>query len=231
MKTYVVEQGSRAWHAVRRGRPTASQFHRIITPGTLKPSKQSEAYMLELLAERFTALPPEDDQGGITTHLMQRGTDLEPKAAEFYELTNGVELQVVGFMTTDDGRYGCSIDRLVSPDGILEIKCPGPKRHIENLLAGHGIGTKYRLQQQGQMLVAERDWCDGISYHPTLPDSTVRTRRDEKVTRALRLALDSFCRDMETEAERLIELGCEPVDHSVHYPTPIEDQEDTGDAA
>ena len=42
MKFYEVEQGSRRWYEIRAGRPTASNFHRIITPKG-EPSRQAAA--------------------------------------------------------------------------------------------------------------------------------------------------------------------------------------------
>ena len=44
MKFYDVEQGSARWYQLRLGRPTTSNFHRIVTAKG-EPSKQALAYM------------------------------------------------------------------------------------------------------------------------------------------------------------------------------------------
>lgn len=45
-------QGSKEWLEIRSGRPTTSQFGRIITPSG-EPSKQAAGYMVELAAEHL----------------------------------------------------------------------------------------------------------------------------------------------------------------------------------
>jgi hypothetical protein len=51
-KIYRCEQGSMDWYRLRMGIPTASQFHKIVTPGG-KLSEQRHAYMYRLIAERL----------------------------------------------------------------------------------------------------------------------------------------------------------------------------------
>ena len=45
------KQGSDEWIQARLGIPTASQFHRIITPKTMKPAASAEGYIDQLVAE------------------------------------------------------------------------------------------------------------------------------------------------------------------------------------
>jgi hypothetical protein len=181
-----VEQGTAAWYALRLGIPTSSDFHKIITPGKGEFSTQSDKYAFRLIAEAVLHQPLDS-----ISHLEQiaRGKQLEPDAANQYAFVKEVEIRKVGFITSDDGRIGCSPDRLVVGGmGALEIKCPAPDTHIGYRLIGPGLD--YKPQVQGQMFVAELEWVDFYSYHPLMPPVLIRTQRDAaylaKMARALR---------------------------------------------
>lgn len=195
-----VEQGSPEWLALRAGIPTASRFDEILTP-TGKPSTQAEKYMLELLAEWLSGEPAETYQNDW----MKRGTELEPEARNYYAFTTDAEIRQVGFITRDDGLVGASPDALVNDDGLSEIKCPAPHTHVAYLL-GEKLATKYIPQVQGQLWIAERDWCDWISYHPKMQPCIVRTHRDELFITSLRVALDAFVGRMLERREQLNKL-------------------------
>ncbi len=103
-----VQQGSPEWLTLRSGIPTASRFSDIITKSG-KPSQSSERYMYTLLAERLMGHP-------IAEHMsmwQQRGSQLEADAIRFYELQVDADTEPIGFVTSDDGRYGASPDRFV----------------------------------------------------------------------------------------------------------------------
>ena len=52
MKFFPVQQGSAQWYELRVGRPTSSNFHKIVT-GKGEPSKQAIKYLYRLVAERL----------------------------------------------------------------------------------------------------------------------------------------------------------------------------------
>ena len=175
-----VTQGTDAWLNLRAGIPTASSFHRIITPKTLKLSAQADDYMNWLLAEWILGMPIEGPQ----TEWMERGQQMEDEAVKFYALERDAEPKGAGFFTTDDGMIGASPDRLVGEDGLLEIKCPAPQTHVA-YMRGHGVDEKYVTQLQGQLWVSERAWVDIQSYAPGFPTVIVRVERDEQYIAAL----------------------------------------------
>ena len=188
------------------GVPTASEFHRILTP-TGKPSESAEAYMCELLGELLMARPME----APTYPWMQRGNDLEADAAKWYELQCDQETKVVGFCTTDDGTIGASPDRLVGDDGLLEIKCPSPDTHVRYLLyPDKGVDKAYRVQVLGQLYVTGRTWCDVVSYHPELPSVIVRVERDDAYIAKLDAALRAFCEQLANAKAELRRRGLLP---------------------
>lgn len=197
MITLDVQQGSQEWVAARLGIPTASRFDSILTPKTLKPAAGRVGYMHELLAEWMLG----EQLDAAETEWMSRGRDMEPDAVAWYEFHRGIDTTQVGFVLRDDGKVGCSPDRLVGPDGMLEVKCRGPKAHIACLL---GDDPALTTQVQGGLWIAEREWCDQIGYHDQLPPVVTRTYRDEAVIKALSDALEQFLDEL-AEAKRKIE--------------------------
>jgi len=201
-KIHNVPQGSDAWLALRLGIPTASNFHKIVTP-TGKLSTQARGYMFTLIAERLLGYSVEEI-GNL--HWIARGKELEPKAITMYEFERDVETEPVGFVTTDDGRMGCSPDRLIkNRPGALELKCPAPQTHICYMI--DGFGTDYVPQVQGQMLIGEWEWVDRYSHHPDLPPVLQRTLRDDAFIAKLRDALDAFCEQYDRTLEKVKARG------------------------
>lgn len=196
-----VEQGTTEWAQARLGIPTASQFDRIITPTTIKPSKSAERYAHELLAEQVLGEPLDN----ATSGLMLRGSVMEKKAVDFYELQTDTETTPIGFVLRDDRRVGCSPDRFVGDKGLAEIKVPAANTHIGYLLDDAGIG--YRCQVQGQLWLCEREWCDTLSFNPIMPPAIVRQHRDEKFIAALATAVGQFLEMMDDMKEKLQKKG------------------------
>ena len=184
MIVHNVEQNSPEWDLLRSGIPTASEFKMLVS-GTGKPSTQLKKYAHQLAADKFAGRPLDRFDG--TAHT-ERGHALEAEAADEYGLIHDCEPVLVGFVTDDLQRYGCSPDRLINETGLLEIKCLKADRHIEAMMyhENHGdIQPDYRTQVQGQMMVCERQWCDSLFYHPSLPSFTHRSKPDESFFAAL----------------------------------------------
>jgi len=159
-----VDQYSEAWDNLRIGVPTSSAFEKIITP-TGKKSSQADTYLYHLVAERAI-------QRRISTYTspqMEHGHEMEAEAVNYYELLRDVSSAKIGFVTNDKKTLGCSPDRLIGDDGLLEIKCPNPNTHMMYLLEG-GLEEKYKPQLQGQLYITGRQWVDIISYHPEFPE-------------------------------------------------------------
>lgn len=198
-----VEQGSPAWFAARLGIPTASRFDDIVTAKTLKLSNSCTKYALELIAGEVLGY----DVHLASSGFMARGTALEQKAVDYYELQRDCETEQVGLILRDDRRVGCSPDRLVGDDGLLEIKCPSAAVHLGYLL-DNGIG--YRTQVQGQLWLAERDWCDTVSYNPDLPSAIMREERDDEFIIKLSDAVEQFINYVGDIKEKFVRRGYFP---------------------
>lgn len=189
MKIINCVQGSPEWFAARLGKPTASEFSRIITAAKGDLSKSAPKYAHQLVAETLLGRQLEKPPG--TPWAMARGTELEPLARAQYAKDAKVEVRQVGFVTTDDGRVGASPDGLiVGTRGGLEIKCATDEVHMASLF--DGPGDDYKQQVQGQLAVAELLWIDLYYYHPELPTRTIRTYRDEPYIAKMGTALAEF---------------------------------------
>lgn len=201
MLVHDVEQRSPEWYALRAGMPTASEFSRIVDSKG-KPSKQMEGYARTLAAEMYAGETVDAWEGNAWT---ERGRELEDEALRFYAFTNEVEPALVGFVTDDDALIGCSPDALIGDDGMAEIKCLKAENHIKVIEyhAKHGrCPTDYVQQTQGQMMIAERQWCDLIFYHPKLPPLVIRQTPDGDVVDGLRVEIPKLL----SERERLLTM-------------------------
>lgn len=187
------EQGSQEWLESRLGRPTASNFSKLITP-TGKPSSSADAYINELIAQRITGELPEF----YTNAAMERGNELEPAAKTLYELMHDVEVVEVGLCLHDTFECGASPDGLVGNDGGIEIKCPLPHTHVSYLRDGK-VPSKYIPQIQGCLWITEREWWDFMSYNPSMQDLIVRVYRDEAYIKKLADAVIGAVEIIETE--------------------------------
>lgn len=202
MIVHDVEQGSTEWLRLRMGIPTTSDFSNIITPEGKLSGDGARTFAKLKTSEIMAGAPIEKGK----SHWMERGNELEPEAVETYEFITGNRADVVGFITTDDSKFGASPDRLVNDDGLLEIKCPSPWQHTEYLIENK-VSRIYRPQLQGQLLITEREWVDWYSYHPLLPPLIIRVFRDDQYIERIKKAMARFSDLMEINKQKLISNG------------------------
>ena len=174
-----VAQYSQEHDRLRLGIPTSSNFHKIITPQG-KPSKQWREYACVLIAERLLHRKLEF----YNSPAMERGLIVEAEAADWYEFDQDVTAQRAGFITDERHRMGCSPDRLVGDEGLLEVKAPLPHTQVEYWLSGE-VSERFRPQLQGQLYVSQRSWVDILCWHDVLPKLVVRVEPDDKFIAAL----------------------------------------------
>lgn len=212
-------QGSDEWMAARCGMLASSGMKLIITPKTLKPSRNDKAssYLYELLAQRITKyVEPQ-----YVSEDMLRGTMDEVDARMLYA-QHYAPVQEVGFVTNDKWGFtiGYSPDGLVGDDGLIECKSRRQKFQVETIISG-AVPEDHVIQIQTGLLVTERAWCDYVSYCGGLPLAVIRVHPDEVMQAAIVEAavafedavserMDAYCARMMTtlkliETERRIE--------------------------
>jgi len=181
-----VAQYSEEYDRLKIGIPTSSNFHKIVTPQG-KPSKQWRAYACLLIAERILQQRIEF----YNSPAMERGLIVEAEAADWYEFDHDVTVQRIGFITDDEHTMGCSPDRLVGDDGLLEIKAPLPQTQVAYWISGE-LSERFRPQLQGQLYITRRKWVDILCWHDVLPKLTMRIEQDEEFINALERELRIF---------------------------------------
>jgi len=157
-----LEQGTPAWHDVRRGIITASTVGQFITPKTIKPAvnDKTRSMAYQLVAERITKFT----EPSYTSADMEDGHIEEPLARDTYSEHYALASEV-GFMVREfDGfKIGFSPDGVVGEDGIIEIKSRAQKKHLATILSDE-VPSENIGQVMCGLLVSGRDWCDYVSY-------------------------------------------------------------------
>jgi YqaJ-like viral recombinase domain len=184
IEVFDFEQNSEEWKRIRCGLATASMFHAVLAKGD---GKTRDKYMKHLAAEIITGEPIDTFQSAD----MRRGLEQEPEACAFYEFMAGVETTKVGFIR--NGSKGCSPDRLVGKNGILQTKSMRPDLLIDVLFRGPNDYPPEHLPQcQGEIMVAEREWCDLQFYWPKMPWCVRRITRNERYIQNLEAEINRF---------------------------------------
>jgi hypothetical protein len=197
MEIFDFPQNSPEWHSIRAGLVTASCFSQILAKGQ---GKTRASYLRRLAAEIITGEPLEN----FTTPAMERGHALEGEARNLYAFMHDVEPVQVGFIR--NGRKGCSPDSLLGETALLEIKTQRGDLLIETMLKDE-FPKCHEAQVQGQLWMAEREWCDLLVYAPGFPPFIKRQHRNEKFISELSAAVSDFNADLDALVERIRSYG------------------------
>lgn len=216
-----VDQGSLAWYRLRSGRPTASEFHNILTPAKRQLAAARHKYACRLIAERLMNWQADslDKIGHIAA-----GKEHEPEAIKALEWEEQITTTKLGFATTNDKRFGASPDRVVgemkeggSFDTVVEVKSPTIPTQMEYLMAPTILeidqkakvagGDDYICQVQGQLYVCEAEHAIFFAKRPLMPRVLLRTHRDEAFIHDLADALERFDDQLEKMTEAAKRLG------------------------
>jgi len=204
MRTVKCLQGTAEWLEIRCGKITASRIADVLA--TLKKGGEGadrKNYRIELLAERLS--------GRIEDHYvsseMAWGTEFEPIARSAYEIATGEIVDTVGFVLHPTFDFaGGSPDGLVGEYGGIELKCPKTTTHIKWMTAG-GVPEEHQAQCLWNMVCAERDWWDFISFDPRMPDGLKvyieRMERDEARIKLIEEEVSRFNDEIEAAADKL----------------------------
>jgi exodeoxyribonuclease (lambda-induced) len=183
MQIHNFDQRSPEWHAIRKGKLTASVAQAIGNSG-----KGLVTLVYTLLAEKYSKAEPVN----YTNEDMERGVALEEAALAMYSADKDKQIQRVGFVEID--KYtGFSPDGLIDDNGIIEIKCPNDKNYFKLLVNGEDeIDNTYIWQVNCQMLLSERKYCDLVFYNPNFDKDLLifRITPDKEMQEALKLGIE-----------------------------------------
>lgn len=225
MRLHECQQYSPEWWEARRGIPTASNFDKIVT-STGKPSSQQDAYIAELICDLYDPHYPRKET--YQSAAMKNGTILEPQARSEFMLATGYDVDEVGFITTDDGRVGCSPDGLVGESAGLELKSPQLQTHLQYLMANK-LPARYKLQVHGSMWVTGRTAWHFASYYPGMTLFMVKVEWDD-FTGKIGEALTAFAHRLDEAKQQAYEASIataefpayEPQDSEAYSSDPVE---------
>lgn len=204
MKILTFDQGTPEWFAARLGKPTGSTYAEVLSKGKGDAESAGRRNLrVKLALELITG---ERDEGGFKSQAMKDGTEREPLARALYESSVGCFVDEIGFCLHDTIHTGVSPDGLIDAEGMVEIKCPTPATHLE-YLRRKDEPPEYRAQIQGQLWIAERTWCDFVSYHPSFPANARmvvrRVLRDDAYIAKLEAEIIKFNAEVQAEADAI----------------------------
>lgn len=196
-------QRSEEWYRARLGKLTASRIADATARTKSGYGASRATLMAELVVERLTGRPAER----FVTASMQWGIETEAQARAAYEWLHDLDVEEVGFVDHPEIPHsGASPDGLVGGAGLLEIKCPDTKTHIETLLT-RKVPERYLKQMQWQMACTGREWCDFASFDPRMPEElqlwVQRVQRDNDVIAELEREARLFLAELDEKVEAL----------------------------
>mgnify|MGYP001187825000 FL=1 len=213
MIIYDHPQGSAEWLASRAGVITASKFveaRKRLKSGPKKGgfTEAAEDYAFRVAVERISGAPLDE---GFSTWAMKRGNELEPEARAWVEVKLGIFVDVAGFVTTDDEKFGASADGFIDKDGGLEIKCLVDPGRIRNVILSDDI-SEFMDQIQGGMWITGRKWWQFALFCPALEKVglqlyTKRVERDDNYINEMELDLLEFERVVSKYEQTLRDRG------------------------
>ncbi len=180
------------------------------TPGEW--SDAAKNYAFKLAIERISGTALGDDE--FNPWQAVRGSKLEEEARMEHELAADVVVERVGFVTTDDGRFGASADGWIGDKGGAEYKCYLTTAKLRPILLDGDTRFVYG-QCQLNMELSGRDWWHFGLYLPDLRVigrhfTLITVERDEAYIEAMWRDLLAFDALVESYRERLMAAPPEP---------------------
>ncbi len=223
MKIHDCEQMTIEWIRLHFGIPSAAALDQLLTPNfELRKGEMPNTYVCKKVAEVIQNRPVIDLS--TSSFMMDQGMILESEARPWFELEYDKKIKQVGFITTDDGRCGCSPDGLIMGDDErkfsegfkksfpvesecgIEIKCPSAPIHVKYLVNG-ALPKEYTCQVMGSMFVTGFKRWMFVSYRRGFPALVLEIHRDEKAMSMIRAAVNQFHADFDRAMQRISNIA------------------------
>ena len=190
-----VEQNTDEWFALRMGKPTSSNFPKIMANEGKAFGNPAIEYAQRLALEHVKGVRDERGYKGV---YFDDGHEFEPIAIELYEQEHFKTVTRGGFFV--NGRFGDSNDGNVGDEGCVEVKSVIANTQWKRIKT-NPIDTAYKWQIQGHIWIGEKHWCDFISYCPEMPDNkqliVTRVLRDEDMISRMKIRCDEFLKEVD----------------------------------
>ncbi|MES2627265.1 MAG: YqaJ viral recombinase family protein [Pseudomonadota bacterium] len=157
-------------------------------------SDAAKNYAFRLACERIAGEPLDGDQ--FETFAMRRGRALEEQCRLRHEAEIKTIVDLAGFVTTEDNKFGCSADSLIGEHGGAEYKAFYAPEKVRPVLAEDDWGDILD-QVQGCMWITGRKWWEMCLYFPALASvgkdfTRKRILRDDNYIESLEADLMEF---------------------------------------
>ncbi len=207
MKIHDCQQGTLEWTKLHFGIPTASGLDNLLTPEfELRKGELPKTYVYKKVAESLQGRPLIDLSA--SSFMLEQGMIIESEARPWYALEYDKKVEQVGFITTDDGRFGCSPDGILANDNGanyecgLEIKSPAAHTHVKYLVNGV-LPKEYVAQVYGSMFVTGFKRWIFVSYRRGFPALVLEIYQNEKAMSMIRAAINQFHTDFDRAIDRI----------------------------
>jgi len=199
-----VAQGSEEWFGLKLGKPSSSNFSKILTAKG-RDSATAERYMFDLAMERVTG----KKKDGFKSAAMENGNEMEPESRRFYEFKHNCDVDQVAVVFKNDKKLF-----LCSPDGLIRNKKAGLElKNVEDFTQwGYiqnpdSLVAKYHRQLQGSLFITGYDYWDIMSYNPNLDPVEVRVYPNLDFHDILQVKLERFCAELDELTARIKALS------------------------
>ncbi len=202
-------QGSDTWLEARRGVITASRAKDARDRDSKgKPSAKMLNYAMDTARERCGGKAAPVYQNAA----MRMGSEEEQFAAIEYMARTGRALSEAFFITTDDRKFGLSLDRWVDREAAIEVKTMVSSATLFKAMVEGDI-SEYRDQCVFALWMLRLQWVDLCLWAPDLPNplKVIRITRDEAEIQRLEDDMVAFDRLVcQYEASLRKAMGTEP---------------------
>lgn len=197
-----IAQGSDQWDAIRCGRFTASEIHRLMVDGVRemteaekkarpksgKGSSTTKVYIKDVLGEGALTYVKQKVAETLTGKLkpssyaypLVYGKETEADAVEYFQELTGLQCETIGFCPYTD-HAGGSPDRDIPEDeSFLEVKCPWQSENqIDYLMLTDHYDLKrmhpdYYWQVQSNMIFTGRNKAHFVTYDPRFQNKRLK---------------------------------------------------------
>lgn len=226
-----VEGQKSAWHVVCENKTVSGDFDRKVDAQEARKdvaaewakthwSQTTESYANELLSELVHGQPADVWRSDATDW----GTANEPNAFQAAGLV--IEKRLGQRLSLPEGEHayiehptekyiGCSPDGMIGDEALCELKAPyNGAKWIAAKRKGLVLPAENRAQVQGQLWVADRQWCAFCYFDPRVAASGldpllwVRVERDDEyIDNVLAPRVIAFRDYLRTEYQKLISEG------------------------
>lgn len=198
MIIYDIEQQSEAWFEAKCGRVTGTRFKALVAGESTQTYKD---LVTNIACEIITGKMEET----YSNANMEHGLETEPEARDEYQDICSIRVKEIGFVIpNEDTKYhewiGISPDGFTEDEGMIEIKCPLARTHLEYIEAKR-LPSEYRYQVQGQLFVSGLKYCDFISYVEGMKPFIIRVYPDLELFKEFEKRLDVLIEQVKKKLE------------------------------